>query len=513
MNEVSLRNSVLDTIDELNSVVTESADDVLYSLIDAADKAVVIMENCEDTDDVWKYSIWQEADENAIDKDKNPFKESSTLKTILMLPINLIRYIWKTISSAFNPQQVQETSKAAAAAAKVGGVVHKVLPFFFKEDGTVNLPVVIATGAGGAVLTLDGLIRKAGSVPARIWRAVTNAIKRILVKIRGVKATDIPDADCFKIDEKDGKFIVNIDITKSAAFIDKADKLIEQLPVAIEQIKNITDEKKTEELAGKLRSEVSEVLKICPVTKERKTYTAEELAKFYQDTASNIAQLPKDEIDKFTKSYTTAVGDKNKDKKAFTQTAKTLGVFFDVVNAYVSAVDGIGKTLKNIGTINAEIEKLADEQGVSLNGDGKVASGEEATALQQQAKNSEEGQGAADGQTDAATDAATEEPEEPTPTDAAAESNAETATGETSEESIEETKDKVTGETPAPANNAAAATEEKKAYTKGDQLGYSEGIEVVHAAYNGSKKLPNEKLSKSYNLRTENAKAGLKQLV
>lgn len=80
MNQYSI---TLESIDELDSVVTESAIDVLLSICESADKISDMLNNS-------ATGFYQEAAE--------PEKKDSVLKTILMLPIKLIQSIIKILT-------------------------------------------------------------------------------------------------------------------------------------------------------------------------------------------------------------------------------------------------------------------------------------------------------------------------------------------------------------------------------------------------------------------------------
>lgn len=355
MNEVSFRDSVLDSID---AIVTESSNDVLFSLLDTADKAMMIMENCADTDDIWKYSIWQEADGNAeqIDKDKHPFKENSTLKTILMLPINLIKFIFKTISQAFSPQKAEESSKLAAVAEKGKNVAQKILPFFFTFEGELNLPVVIGTGIAGGSLTIDAIIRKNRSLVVKAVNAVINTWTKIIRRLKGMGVDSVPEKFEFTANKSNPeKFDVSLDFEKADAYIDAMKKLIDELSGKIDSIKNTTDEEKKEVAANDLRKELLAVTRTCPIYRGVKTYTSKEIADFYAKVTGKAKQLDQGEIDKFINAYQPiADGSTDKHTKAV---ATGISNTFAVFNAFLTAVSSI-KTAND--TINRVIVQASE---------------------------------------------------------------------------------------------------------------------------------------------------------
>jgi hypothetical protein len=309
MNEVSFRDSVLDSID---TIVTESSNDVLFSLLDTADKAMMIMENCADTDDIWKYSVWQEADDNKgeeIDKDKHPFKESSTLKTILMLPINLIKLIAKVISQAFSPQKAEETSELAAVVAKSKNVFEKVAPFLFKEDGSVNGPVVVTIAGTGVAIRVEEILLGKNSVIHKAIRAMKEAWKRIKIRIGNYGVGDLPDEITFTVSKKDAsKYDTNIDFDKVNAYIDAVANYLNDVPNKITAIETAKDDATKGVKLKELNNATREVMKLCPTVPTFKQYSAEDIAKFYVAISNKTNQFNQTTVNQFDDSYKKAVG-------------------------------------------------------------------------------------------------------------------------------------------------------------------------------------------------------------
>ncbi len=404
MNTVSFRDSLLDTIDDLNAVVTESADDVFYSLAGIADKASVIMENCEDADEIWKYSIWQEADQAAIDKDAHPFKENSTLKTILMLPINLIRLIIKTISQAFAPQKVEETSKAAAAVDKAKTVVKKAIPFLFTTDENgnphVNIPVVIGLTAAGGAITLDGIIRKSNSVIANIVKLMQNAFAAIRKMLIGVREKDLPEKFVFTaVKGETDKWQTNLDIKNAKDYIDKSTALIAGLDAKFAELENASDaDRKTK--AEALQKELKQTAAMCPIYKELKTYTTDEVSTFYKDVSQTIQKVDAPKMQQSVAKYQSFVkndkegaaktegGNASNDELTKTKSAKALATFFMVYNRYCELVGQIPEAFKEVAKFVEITDKAVGELGGGDNAD--VVAGEEGKNVQIKASTVEE---------------------------------------------------------------------------------------------------------------------------
>ena len=357
MNEVSFRNDILDEIDE---VVTESSTDVLLSLLDASEKAMVILENCTDEDDIWKYSVWQEADENKgeeIDKDKHPFKESSTLKTILMLPINLIKLIAKVISQAFSPKKAEETSKLAAVVAKSKNVFEKVAPFLFKEDGSVNGPVVVTIGGTGVAITIEEILLGKNSVIHKAIRAMKEAWKRIKIRIGNYGVGDLPDEITFTVSKKDAsKYDTNIDFDKVNAYIDAVANYLNDVPNKITAIETAKDDATKGVKLKELNNATREVWKLCPTVPTFKQYSAEDIAKFYVAISNKTNQFNQTTANQFDDSYKKAVGNlkTNRSEKGLKFITATLDMYNSMLN-----ILGQIKTVND--TVTNEIAKIAQQ--------------------------------------------------------------------------------------------------------------------------------------------------------
>ena len=379
MNEVSFRDSILDSID---TIVTESSNDVLFSLLDTADKAMMIMENCADTDDIWKYSIWQEADGNAeqIDKDKHPFKENSTLKTILMLPINLIKFIFKTISQAFSPQKAQESSKLAAVAEKSKTVVQKVLPFFFTDEGELNLPIVIGAGAGTAGLTLDAIIRKNHSIVVSVINKIRDLFTRAVRALKQMRGEDVPDQFTFTPNKSDAsKYDTCLDFEKADTYLDEMGKLFEGLSAKIKAIKDAPEEKNKIAKSNELVSEIKKATNLCPIYKSIKTYSTTEIAAFYSTASEKTQKFAKQEaVNTFINEYKTSIADNDKTQKVIANVSQALGRSFAVYNAFITAVQGINDINDTINKAIGEIARqVPDPNNAQVTTGGETPQAEE----------------------------------------------------------------------------------------------------------------------------------------
>lgn len=384
MNEVSFRDSILDSID---TIVTESSNDVLFSLLDTADKAMMIMENCTDTDDIWKYSIWQEADGNAeqIDKDKHPFKENSTLKTILMLPINLIKFIFKTISQAFSPQKTEEASKLQQIASAAPKVANKVAGWFINEDGEIRWPVVITTAGGGA-LTIDAIVQKIrgkDGLAVKFFKLIKDWISSHFGKLHKIAKKynqNFPDSvSCdLKNDGDNPSYETNLNIEQADKYLKSCGEIFNTLDDKIKAIADAKDDSEKNKLSKELRAAIGKNLVLIPFVNSKQTYTLDQITNFYKTHSELLKQsFNQDTVSKFTTSYSSAIQSTNKGTDEQTGAQKKEAAFaghidteaVNSVNVFMSAMSEVVIFIKNLqdGTnqINTVIADILKAAGVS----------------------------------------------------------------------------------------------------------------------------------------------------
>ena len=98
-----LNYEILSAIDNIETTVMESEMNVMNSLIDSYDKAVMILENCNDNTDVDSFDIFQEsvimeADENG----ENNTDGNKPKKSIKEIIIDILLFIPRMIKKAYN---------------------------------------------------------------------------------------------------------------------------------------------------------------------------------------------------------------------------------------------------------------------------------------------------------------------------------------------------------------------------------------------------------------------------
>jgi len=136
MNNTTLRDEVLSSINGINNTVMESEMSVFDALSASYDKAVTIMENYSG-EDLDMFSIFQEAevaDGDPSGSDANAKKSPHADKLwyrILMFPVNLIKKIWVFIKQAWKgeiePAALQAVNKVKDVSNSFVGFVNKVL--------------------------------------------------------------------------------------------------------------------------------------------------------------------------------------------------------------------------------------------------------------------------------------------------------------------------------------------------------------------------------------------------
>lgn len=221
MNEINVRNEILDSIDNLNQVTMESTFDVFGSMINAYDKANMITEYS-NAEDLSMFAIFQEAEVSEGDAKTNADakKQSFGYRLIHFIP-NLLKKLWGVIKNAWNgitaPENVKPSSGLAAILEKCKGKTAE----WVKEHQT-------ELGISGALL---------GIVLSIL--AVSNAdkLKALLDQWRkGIKACWVSAKLTPYIAFEGGSFVTNI---KSKGLIETMKELKQTLDAVTEITKKI----------------------------------------------------------------------------------------------------------------------------------------------------------------------------------------------------------------------------------------------------------------------------------
>lgn len=276
---VNVRNEILDSINNMETVTLESSLDVLYSLAAEYDKSVMIMEHAH-VDDLPEFAIFQEAEATATEGEAAPTanagnaeakQEPSLGMKILMFIPNIIRKIWQFLKDSWNgvivPKAEEVSEKAKSVFEKVAGQDES----WVKEHAT-------ELGLSGAALT---------SVLAFVAICKKEELKQKLeewttvVKVfwKSVKVAPILDFDTDGV-----KTTLNID--KMPGIFDKI-KLV--YTSSIELVNNIKDKKIQDPVAQALKivdsaSGIKELKELGPIVNEN----GEPVVLSYEDFIKNV---------------------------------------------------------------------------------------------------------------------------------------------------------------------------------------------------------------------------------
>ena len=180
-NTNEIRDNVLGYISAIEDVALESEMAVTLSLMEAADKAMMIMENYEG-EYIDSFSIFQEATGDGKDPN-HPFKEDGLLKTIVMAPINLIKLIIAKLKKLFGKEEMTKKEKAAAAIKKIGAEAGDIITQLC-EIAAGHKPALVVGGltisaaalgiATGKIQAVYGKMKNAFEAYSKLDRSLNN---------------------------------------------------------------------------------------------------------------------------------------------------------------------------------------------------------------------------------------------------------------------------------------------------------------------------------------------------
>lgn len=163
MNEINVRNEILESIDNAEMVTMESSIDVLMSMSAAYDKAVSIMEYST-ADDLSMFSIFQEAEVAAGDAKTNAgAKNESIGYKILMFIPRLLKAFWEFIKKVWNDDIVPAAEQATKTVKSIPETIReKIDSLLGKDEGSIKtilaglgLTAAALTGATAAVMAVN----------------------------------------------------------------------------------------------------------------------------------------------------------------------------------------------------------------------------------------------------------------------------------------------------------------------------------------------------------------------
>lgn len=385
MNEqISIRQSILDEID---SVTMESSSMVLDSLMNSANKMMTIMENFEgDVDNVSIF--YQESDDP-----NHPFKESSTIKTILMFIPNLILFISKQIKRLFSPESAKTTHSAGSKMKSIAGDIKDSVGSFL-STGEIPTPVKIGgvVISGAALTTLMALFNNKfkGFVKTFIdkIRAAFNKIKDFVTgTIKGIdpeavwdvaKMAESVNGDSAEAFRQGLFWCVGEDSWMSILDPANVEAFYKEGNIAFSSINNtlggINSSNNTSNEIVKTLNEakkgIAKAMKTRPINSEAKNYSEELIVKmltFLGETSIN------DERDKIAKEIATKLGSLTNENKIDKAISKELKALNELVQGYSNVAINLAMILKafeflhdNVaGTMSAVEEIVKQANGES----------------------------------------------------------------------------------------------------------------------------------------------------
>ena len=385
MNEqISIRQSILDEID---SVTMESSSMVLDSLMNSANKMMTIMENFEgDVDDVSIF--YQESDDP-----NHPFKESSTIKTILMFIPNLILFISKQIKKLFSPESAKTTHSAGSKMKSIAGDIKDSVGSFL-STGEIPSPVKIGgvVISGAALTTLMALFNNKfkGFVKTFIdkIRAAFNKIKDFVTStIKGIdpeavwdvaKMAESVNGDSAEAFRQGLFWCVGEDGWMSILDPGNVEAFYKEGNIAFSSINNtlggINSSNNTSneivETLSEAKKGIAKAMKTHPINSEAKQYSEESIVKmltFLGETSIN------DERDKIAKEIATKLGSLTNENKIDKAISKELKALNELVQGYSNVATNLAMILKafeflhdNVaGTMSAVEEIVKQANGES----------------------------------------------------------------------------------------------------------------------------------------------------
>ena len=367
---VNVRNEILDSINNMETVTLESSLDVLYSLAAEYDKSVMIIEHAH-VDDLPEFAIFQEAEAAATEGGAAPTanskQEPSLGMKILMFIPNIIRKIWQFLKDSWNgvivPKAEEVSEKAKSVFEKVAGQDES----WVKEHAT-------ELGLSGAALT---------SVLAFVAICKKEELKQKLeewttvVKVfwKSVKVAPILDFDTDGV-----KTTLNID--KMPGIFDRI-KLV--YTSSIELVNNIKDKKIQDPVGQALKivdsaSGIKELKELGPIVNEN----GEPVTLSYEDFIKNVneAVVHLDEMEKTQAFGTpfTANNGESLDEKSVDATKKVssqMGPIAKLLQACSSLLKWIVERARRIFGLRSQADKDINNNNVDTENAEQTESSED----------------------------------------------------------------------------------------------------------------------------------------
>ena len=387
MNEINVRNEILESIDNAEMVTMESSIDVLMSMSAAYDKAVSIMEYST-ADDLSMFSIFQEAEVAAGDAKTNAgAKNESIGYKILMFIPRLLKAFWEFIKKVWNDDIVPAAEQATKTVKSIPETIReKIDSLLGKDEGSIKtilaglgLAAAALTGATAAVMAVN---KKDEGFKDRVT-SFTGNVKNFFKVLKDSDATPV-----WKISLKNMTITTNLALetikdlsaTKFLAVFKEVASLPPTLDSYTSQVEKITNA-------------VNDVRVLPIMLPEPEEYTFDEVAHYLASTEKGIAEVEPvikqatDNIDKLIAEFKKASGNlagygdgahskemqyindlNNKKKAALSDINKIKDQLTELCNCSGKVISFTANIGKEYNEYIAIAKKAADELSAEANG-------------------------------------------------------------------------------------------------------------------------------------------------
>ena len=338
---------ILTSIDNMSDMIQESNTNVLESMLNASDKAFMIMENYYGND-YTNFAIFQESDE------AHPFKEDGVLKTILMFIPNLFKWIANKISGLFNKQEknagffksvANKIKGTPETNAVLGWLLEHTPEWMHNPEGTMfNAPVTIGGVTVSAGL-MTAAVKKFGGTFKKTQDKIINSFNHIFKDV-----TDIDKSKVFtfikQVDgENSGKWSTTIDHDKITASFNDNKKILDELKNLISSIGENTPSDENIKKANEILNSYKSLKTVKPFLSSPTELTMDQITKF-NDEITNLVKQYQDDIKVCTEAST-----------KFTNSAKPAEGADDAAKNNAKKFKELGSILqKIIGPLEKDIE-------------------------------------------------------------------------------------------------------------------------------------------------------------
>lgn len=338
---------ILTSIDNMTDMIQESNTNVLESMLNASDKAFMIMENYYGND-YTNFAIFQESDE------AHPFKEDGVLKTILMFIPNLFKWIANKISGLFNKQEknagffksvANKIKGTPETNAVLGWLLEHTPEWMQNADGTMfNAPVTIGGVTVSAGL-MTAAVKKFGGTFKKTQEKIVNSFNHIFKDVTGIDKSKVFTFIKQVDGENSGKWSTTIDHNKIIASFNDNKKILDELKNLITSIGENTPSDENIKKANEILNSYKSLKTVKPFLSSPAELTMDQITKF-NDEITNLVKQYQDDIKVCTEAST-----------KFTNSAKPAEGADDAAKNNAKKFKELGGILqKIIGPLEKDIE-------------------------------------------------------------------------------------------------------------------------------------------------------------